>query len=116
MSEVLPLAQATAPSWIEAACRASDVIVLDHAHCEKKAASTALGFVFRHPEEPAVVAAMTRIAREELLHFERVLAVMKARGQPLRRLRPSPYGAALHQLVRGSPGKLVDELLVAALI
>jgi tRNA-(ms[2]io[6]A)-hydroxylase len=114
---VLPLHQATAPSWVEAARRATATILLDHAHCEKKAASTALGFIFRYPERARIVAAMSRIAREELLHFERVVAELAARGQEFRRLAPSPYGAELYRCVRSwQPAKLVDELLVSALI
>jgi tRNA-(ms[2]io[6]A)-hydroxylase len=109
--------QATAPSWLEAARCATTTILLDHAHCEKKAASTALGFIFRYPERPRIVAAMSRVAREELLHFERVVAELAARGLELRRLAPSSYGAELYKCVRSwQPAKLVDELLVSAMI
>jgi tRNA-(ms[2]io[6]A)-hydroxylase len=109
--------QATAPSWVEAARRATATILLDHAHCEKKAASTALGFLFRYPERQRIVAAMSRIAREELVHFERVVAELAARGLGLKRLTPSAYGAELYKCVRSwQPAKLVDELLVSALI
>ena len=61
--------QPSAPSWVAAACAVPDEILLDHAHCEKKAASTAMSFLFRHPEHERLVAAMSRVAREELLHF-----------------------------------------------
>jgi tRNA-(ms[2]io[6]A)-hydroxylase len=114
---VLSLHQATAPSWVEAARKATDTILLDHAHCEKKAASTALGFIFRYPDRHRIVAAMSKVAREELLHFERVVGELLRRGREFRRLAPSPYGAELYKCVRSwQPAKLVDELLVSALI
>ena len=121
---MLALASATDPAWIERALADLDVVLLDHAHCEKKAASTALGFLFRNPEETRLCQAMSRLAREELLHFERVLAELIRRGVPLRHLSPSAYGGELHKLLRAAPRpvdrrgnvRLVDELLVCALI
>ena len=114
---MLRLAGTTTRSWVEAAQKAPSTLLLDHAHCEKKAASTAVGCLFRYPERPSLVAAMSRLAREELLHFERVLHEMKRRGEAFARLPPSPYGAELFQRVRSfQPAKLVDELIVAALI
>ena len=124
------LKQATSPSWIAAAVADPATILVDHAHCEKKAASTAVGFLFRHPGEPRLCQAMSRLAREELVHFERVLAELARRGIPFGHLPPSPYGGELHKLVRpatrlshASKGgdargnaRLVDELLVCALI
>jgi tRNA-(ms[2]io[6]A)-hydroxylase len=111
------LAQATAPSWTEAARRVPSQILLDHAHCEKKAASTAVGFIFRYPDRAPIVDAMSKVAREELLHFERVCSELKRRGETLRRLAPSPYGGELYKMVRSwQPAKLIDELLVSALI
>jgi tRNA-(ms[2]io[6]A)-hydroxylase len=114
---VLPLVQATQPAWIEAARRATATILLDHAHCEKRAASTAVGFLFRYPERAALAQALAKVAREELIHFERVLGELTRRGLHLKRLAPSPYGAELYRCVRSwQPAKLVDELLVSALI
>jgi tRNA-(ms[2]io[6]A)-hydroxylase len=114
---VLPLAQASSTSWLTAALAQRETILLDHAHCEKKAASTAMSFVFRHPERPGLAQAMSRVAREELVHFERVLGELSRRGIEFRRLAPSRYGEALHAHVRrAQPQKLVDQLLVSALI
>ena len=114
---MIQLAEPTAAQWTQAAARAPHLILLDHAHCEKKAASTAVGFLFRYPEQGEMAAAMSRLAREELLHFERVLGELKQRGEPFRRLSPSAYGGALHQAVRTwQPAKLVDELLIAGFI
>ena len=111
------LACATSPSWVAAAVAAPETILLDHAHCEKKAASTAVGFLFRHPEQPKLCTAMSRLAREELVHFERVLGELGRRGIVFRKQRPSAYGAELYRLLRSGPvERLVDELLVSSLI
>jgi tRNA-(ms[2]io[6]A)-hydroxylase len=115
--DVLALAQTTSLAWITAALDALDVILLDHAHCEKKAASTAVGFLFRYPERTSMAQVMSRLAREELVHFERVLGELGRRGIAFRRMPPSPYGAKLYKQVRSwQPAKLMDELLVSALI
>jgi tRNA-(ms[2]io[6]A)-hydroxylase len=117
IGDVLALAQTTGSAWLAAALEVLDVILLDHAHCEKKAASTAVGFLFRYPERTAMAQAMSRLAREELVHFERVLGELGRRGIVFRRLSPAPYGAELYKRVRSwQPAKLVDELLVSALI
>ena len=114
---VFSLLQASEPGWIEAARAATETILIDHAHCEKKAASTALGFIFRYPERRELAGAMSRVAREELVHFERVMGELEERGIELRKMTPSPYGAELYKNVRSwQPAKLVDELLVSALI
>jgi tRNA-(ms[2]io[6]A)-hydroxylase len=96
-------------------------LLLDHAHCEKKAASTALRFLSRHPEWPELVSAMSRLAREELIHFDRVLGHLKGRGVPFRQLHSASYAAELFAGARalGSDDQesaFVDELLVCALI
>jgi tRNA-(ms[2]io[6]A)-hydroxylase len=67
-----------------------DEILLDHAHCEKKAASTAISLIFRYPERPALAVPLARLAREELAHFEEVITVLRARGGEYRRLPPAP--------------------------
>jgi tRNA 2-(methylsulfanyl)-N6-isopentenyladenosine37 hydroxylase len=115
-------------AWVRAACADVPTLLLDHAHCEKKAASTAVRFLFKYAEWPRLVTAMSRLAREELVHFERVLAELKARGLELRALKSSGYAAALFQAARRSTpaggrdpaartaDSTVDELLVCALI
>jgi tRNA-(ms[2]io[6]A)-hydroxylase len=114
---MLNLAEPTPRAWAERAARAIDAILLDHAHCEKKAAAAAVQLVFRYPSEKQLVREVVPLAREELTHFERVVALLEARGQAFRPQRPSPYGARLHALVRrGEPGRLLDLLLVSALI
>jgi tRNA-(ms[2]io[6]A)-hydroxylase len=94
-----------------------DTVLLDHAHCEKKAASTAVGLLFRYPEEPGLAEPLSRVAREELEHFERVLSALAERGLSFRRLRPSPYAQRLSEgISRDEPLRLLDTLIVCALI
>ena len=114
---MLHLAATTDRSWAERACEHLPEILLDHAHCEKKAASTALSLIFRYPERPSLAVPLSRLAREELAHFEEVVAVMRARGLEFRRQTPSPYAARLMTAVRShEPAKLLDTLLCCALI
>lgn len=114
---MLHLAATTDRSWAERACEHLPELLLDHAHCEKKAASTALSLIFRYPERPSLAVPLSRLAREELAHFEEVVAVMRARGLEFRRQTPSPYAAQLMSAVRKhEPAKLIDTLLCCALI
>jgi len=114
---VLSLASTTDGGWVARALAHLDEILVDHAHCEKKAASTAVSLLFKYPEHEALLAPLSRLAREELVHFEEVLAVLAARGIPFRHQRPGPYAAALMQAVRAhEPARLVDTLLCSALI
>jgi tRNA-(ms[2]io[6]A)-hydroxylase len=106
---------ATPQTWVTAATQDLATLLIDHANCEKKAASTALSLMFRYAEEPALVYRMSRLAREELRHFEQVQSVMRRHGVSWRRLKPSRYAAKLRGSLRSAePGRLVDELLVAA--
>ena len=92
-------------------------ILIDHAHCERKAATNALQILGRFPDRPELVAPLLALAREELEHFEVVLALLHTRGIALGSQVPSGYQAKLHQLMRrDAPHKLLDVLLVAALI
>ena len=114
---MLSLASTTDRAWAVRAVAHLDEILVDHAHCEKKAASTAVSLLFRYPERESLLAPLSRLAREELVHFEEVLGALAARGVPFRHQRPSPYAAALMQAVRAhEPARLVDTLLCSALI
>src|SRR5262245_16111592 len=116
-SIVLRLVAPTAPAWVTQATAHLDELLIDLAHCEKKAASTIVSLLFRYPEVPGLAATLSPIAREELVHFEDVLAHLARRGVPLRHLVPAPYAKALLAAVRpGEPGRLVDTLLCLALI
>lgn len=108
---------ATPQEWVEAAVRRWPELLTDHANCEKKAASTALALMFAYPEDRALVGALSRVAREELRHFEQVLKLMHSLGVPFARQRPGRYAQALRAKTRTSdPGRKLDLLLVSALI
>ncbi|HTY48702.1 MAG TPA: tRNA isopentenyl-2-thiomethyl-A-37 hydroxylase MiaE [Steroidobacteraceae bacterium] len=107
----------TPPSWVQAACERWQELLLDHLACEKKAASTALALIFAYPEERGMCAALSRLAREELRHFEQVQALAQALGVPERRLRPGRYAAGLRAACRtAEPQRRVDLMLAGALI
>jgi len=111
------LAAATDGAWLQRALSDIDEILVDHAHCEKKAASTALSLLFRYPERVALLVPLARLAQEELAHFVEMVEVLDARGVGLRRQVPSSYAGALMAAVRPTePERLVDTLLCAALI
>jgi tRNA 2-(methylsulfanyl)-N6-isopentenyladenosine37 hydroxylase len=111
------LRSATDPAWFEAAVRREDELLLDHANCEKKAASTALSIMFAYPEDFELAGRMSRLAREELRHFELVQEKMTELGVVFRRLSPSRYAEGLRRALRRSePGRRVDLLLCGALI
>jgi len=111
------LRSATDPAWFAMAVRREDELLLDHANCEKKAASTALSIMFAYPEDFELAARMSRLAREELRHFELVQEKMTELGVVFRRLSPSRYAEGLRGALRRSePGRRVDLLLCGALI
>ena len=99
---MLNLASKTDPAWVERVSEHLDQVLIDHAHCEKKAASAALKLLFAYPHLGFIQAPLSALAREELEHFEAVLAVLEARGVRYRSQAPSEYGARLHALVRPS--------------
>jgi tRNA-(ms[2]io[6]A)-hydroxylase len=107
----------TPEEWVRAASDRLPDLLLDHANCELKAASTALGFLYRYPDRGKLAQCMSRLAREELRHFEQVRSIMDEMGIPFRRLKASRYAGRLREAVREEePCKLLDMLLVGALI
>lgn len=107
----------TPQSWIEQALDNQDILLIDHAHCEKKAASTAMTLMFRYVDRTDLLNKMSRLAREELIHFEQVLAIMEDRGVQYIHMSPARYASGLREHVRThEPGRLVDTLIVGALI
>jgi len=107
----------TPEAWLDAAADRMPELLLDHANCELKAASTALGFLYRYPERSALAQRMSRLAREELRHFEQVRSIMDEMRVPFERLTASRYAGGLRDAVRAEePLKLLDMLLVGALI
>ena len=114
---MLNLAAATEPAWIERALADFDAVLLDHAHCEKKAAGAAVKLLFRYPDQGFLLAPLAALAQEELGHFRRVLTMLGERDVCFERQRPSAYGGRLHELIRHEePDRLLDVLLVSALI
>ncbi|HET8850317.1 MAG TPA: tRNA-(ms[2]io[6]A)-hydroxylase [Marinobacter sp.] len=107
----------TPERWIENALANQALMLIDHAHCEKKAASTALSLMYRYVDNPDLLNKMSRLAREELRHFEQVLAIMKKRNVTYDHLSPARYATGLREAVRkDDPGRLVDVLIVGAII
>jgi tRNA 2-(methylsulfanyl)-N6-isopentenyladenosine37 hydroxylase len=107
----------TPARWLEQVDADLTAILIDHAHCEKKAAGTALNLIFAYVENVELCRAMTEIVNEELEHFHLVLDLLARRGIRFRRLKPSTYGRELNDLVRKQePQRAVDRLLVAGLI
>ena len=114
---MLNLAAPTRSSWTERALGNLDAVLLDHAHCEKKAAGMAVRLLFRYPQQALLQEPLSRLAREELGHFEEVLRLMQQRGVAFGRQRPSPYAGKLRQRLRPQhPEQLIDTLLCCALI
>ncbi len=103
--------------WLDAACGQWQELLLDHAYCEKKAASTALALIFAYPESAAQNLALARLAREELRHFEQVTRMMERLAVPFRRLQPGRYAARLRAaLYTHEPRRRLDLLLTGAII
>lgn len=107
----------TPREWIAEAVERLPELLLDHANCELKAASTALGFIYRYPEKTEIASRMSRLAREELRHFEQVRKILEDRQIPFEHVSASRYAGKLREAVRqGEPQKLLDMLIVGALI
>jgi tRNA-(ms[2]io[6]A)-hydroxylase len=107
----------TPDEWVNEACERLPELLLDHANCELKAASTALGFIYRYPELSDLSRRMSRLAREELRHFEQVRKFMREMSIGFARLSASRYAGALRDAVRPEePKRLLDMLMVGALI
>ncbi|MET0594885.1 MAG: tRNA-(ms[2]io[6]A)-hydroxylase [Polyangiaceae bacterium] len=125
---MLCLTQPTSAKWVEAALADLDAVLVDHAHCEMKAASNALSLAVRATQAPQIVSHLVALAEEELSHFRRVLGELERRGIPLGPPPLDAYAAELRKIVRaerrGTPTgngvsstvALVDRMLIAALI
>ncbi|MGV3591194.1 MAG: tRNA-(ms[2]io[6]A)-hydroxylase [Gammaproteobacteria bacterium] len=108
---------ATPASWVDAALQQLDVLLVDHANCEKKAAATAMNLMYKYVDKPELLERMSQLAREELLHFEQVVGLMRERGMAYTHLGPSRYAGSLRQHIRThEPAKLVDTLIIGAFV
>jgi tRNA-(ms[2]io[6]A)-hydroxylase len=111
------LAVATPQNWLDWAVMQQDILLIDHAHCEKKAASTALSLMYRYVDDDALLQRLSKLAREELVHFEQVLKLMRQLGVTYRSISAAPYAANLLALAQQQePWRLIDRLLISALI
>ena len=111
------LSSLTSDDWIQLALSNPIDVLIDHAHCERKAAGVAIQLMFRYPSEPDLAEVLSPIAREELEHFERILFFLKDLGHSLKALKPPPYGAELSRSIRkDEPKRMLDSFLVAGLI
>ena len=114
---MLHLASVSDPGWATRAAADIDAVLIDHAHLEKKAASTAMTLIFKYPEHVALLLPLSRLAREELEHFELVLQHLAKRGVIFQRQFPAPYAGQLRQAMRpNDPGRLLDQFLVCSVI
>lgn len=114
---MLSLQSQSSERWIGQVRDHLDEILIDHAHCEKKAAGCAMNLIFAYVDNEELCREMTLIVNEELEHFHLVLDILKRRGIRFRRLKPSSYGRQLNDLVRKfEPDRAIDRLLVAGLI
>lgn len=110
------------PHWAKEASKRFDAVLVDHAHCEMKAASNAMSLATRYPRNLTMVRALTDLAKEELDHFQRVLDFLERRNLELSTPEVDEYAAELRKAMKSVPpaglpeSKLVDRLLVGALI
>ncbi len=107
----------TPKAWLDYAISRIDILLIDHAKCEKKAASTALSLMFKYSERTELQIKMSQLAREEVLHFEQVFEFIVKRGIEYTILSPSRYAGSLRKLARDNePDKLVDFCIIGAII
>jgi tRNA 2-(methylsulfanyl)-N6-isopentenyladenosine37 hydroxylase len=113
-----PLLRAATPvAWVEAACAHRDILLIDHANCEKKAASTALALMFAYAEDLALTDKLSRLAREELRHYEQVAKLIGTQKIVPQRLEPGRYASGLRRLVStAEPKREVDLMICGAFI
>ena len=116
-SHIKYLSSLSSEKWMQLALSNPIEILIDHAHCERKAAGVAIQLMFRYPSEPDLAEVLSPIAREELEHFEQILYFLKDLGHSLKVLKPPPYGAELAKSIRKEePNRMLDSFLIAGLI
>lgn len=107
----------TPDSWVETALEHQDIMLIDHANCEKKAASSALNMIYRYVDKHDLLNKMSRLAREELRHFEQVIAIMKKRDVAYIQISSARYASGMREGMRShEPEKLIDTLIIGAFI
>lgn len=107
----------TPQRWLDWACANQQIMLVDHANCEKKAAATAMNLLYRYVAHTELLNKMSQLAREELLHFQQVVTLMSARGIPYVQLSASRYAAGLRGHIRKDHhGILTDTLIIGAFV
>ena len=108
----------TPASWVSMAVEQIDTLLIDHALCEKKAALSAISMLYSYGQYEKILLNMSKLAREELRHFEMVVAILQARGISYKPIVPSPYAKTLHRSVMGTdtPSRFLGQLVLAAFI
>lgn len=107
----------TPDAWLQTALQHQDILLLNHAYLEKCAARSAVTLMFRYPEKPDLLDKMSRLAREELVHFEQVIRLLKKRGLQFRPMKASRYVGLLNDAISvKDPLRLIDSLIVGAYI
>ncbi len=107
----------TSKKWVSKALNNQEKLLIDHANCEKKAASTALSLIYRYPNNFDLVNKMSKLVREEMRHFEQVIHIMKTRGIEYYNIDASKYASGLRKKIRTyEPARLIDTLIVGAFI
>ena len=107
----------TPTEWIDKAGGNLDVLLIDHANCEKKAASTALNLIYRYVEHPDMLLQLSKLVREEMRHFEQVVSILKARNITYTQISSARYAGELRKGVRThEPARLIDVLIVSAIV
>ena len=116
---MLGLKLATDPRWVDIANMSIDEILIDHAYCEQKAATTCISLIIMFPEREKLVEVLSPIVSEEWGHFRMVLKEMNKRGYKLGARRSDNYVVQLMKLERKGgiiERQLMDRLLISALI
>ena len=107
----------TPDAWVAKALQNQEILLIDHAQCEKKAASSALSMIYRYPDRTVLLQKMSRLAREELRHFEQVLRFITDRGFQYQHLSPARYAGGMKEHTRNTqPESLIDGLIIGAFI
>lgn len=117
--DVLGLNMATDPRWVNLAAKNLRDILVDHAYCEQKAASSCISMIVQFPDKQELVDLLTPVVAEEWAHFERVMEKLRARGWSLGPQRKDEYVEKINTLIRKGGSReerLVEHLLLNALI
>lgn len=89
----------TPEEWVDKALANQELMLIDHAHCEMKAASSAMTYLYKYSDKPDLITKMSKIAREELVHFEQVMRILKKRKIEFKAISASRYASELIKIL-----------------